>query len=235
MRYHQLVYAETLDRLVAPGCRWLDLGAGDRIHGGWGGVSQRDLAARAACLIGCDVVEDQLKANPYLTEYRVCRGEALPFPAGSFDLVSCNMVLEHLTDPVTVFTEAARVLVPGGVLVAMTPHRNHPIVFLASILLHPRWRSWLVRLSDKRSSEYVFPTVYRANTPKQVATIAAQSGLSVTTAEPFQSLPFAKGWLAKVEASFGWKNNLLVVLTKAPSPVSRHPSTCTAKPGPVHP
>jgi ubiquinone/menaquinone biosynthesis C-methylase UbiE len=37
-----------------------------------------------------------------------------PFDAGAFDLVVCNLVLEHVADLGFVFAEAARCLAPGG-------------------------------------------------------------------------------------------------------------------------
>lgn len=47
--------------------------------------------------------------------------QALTFPAGSFDYVLSNDVLEHVPDLCASLRECARVLVPGGVLVATFP------------------------------------------------------------------------------------------------------------------
>jgi SAM-dependent methyltransferase len=47
--------------------------------------------------------------------------EALPFDDGSFDLIICNHVLEHVADPARALAEFHRCLVPGGVLIAQTP------------------------------------------------------------------------------------------------------------------
>ncbi|HMB21866.1 MAG TPA: methyltransferase domain-containing protein [Anaerolineales bacterium] len=49
-------------------------------------------------------------------------GEALPFPAGSFDCVLLSEVIEHLDAPQTSIIEAARVLKPGGRLLVTTPN-----------------------------------------------------------------------------------------------------------------
>ena len=35
VEFHQNRYARELDGAVLPGCRWLDIGAGGRVHGGW--------------------------------------------------------------------------------------------------------------------------------------------------------------------------------------------------------
>lgn len=47
----------------------------------------------------------------------------LPFPDGSFDLVVCKDILEHLLEPLAVLKEAKRVLRDGGAIVISVP--NH--------------------------------------------------------------------------------------------------------------
>jgi SAM-dependent methyltransferase len=96
------------------GPRVLELGPGY-------GASTRPLAARARSLT---VVEyDPLLAarlHAELGSVRVVRGDAtsMGFGAGSFSAVVCFTMLHHLPGPAAqdrLFTEAARVLLPGGV------------------------------------------------------------------------------------------------------------------------
>jgi SAM-dependent methyltransferase len=47
--------------------------------------------------------------------------EQLPFPAGVFQRVECDAVLEHVRNPAQVMTEIQRVLAPGGYLHVVTP------------------------------------------------------------------------------------------------------------------
>ena len=47
-------------------------------------------------------------------------GEELPFASDSFDMVLCTQVLEHVSDPWLVVSEARRVLKPRGVLLLST-------------------------------------------------------------------------------------------------------------------
>jgi SAM-dependent methyltransferase len=54
------------------------------------------------------------------------RGEALPFQAGSLDVVFLNEVLEHVTDDRKTISEAARVVPPGGHVIIYLPNRLYP-------------------------------------------------------------------------------------------------------------
>jgi SAM-dependent methyltransferase len=50
---------------------------------------------------------------------------ALPLRAGSVDAVVCTEVVEHITEPGTLLTEAHRVLKPGGSLLLSAPFTWH--------------------------------------------------------------------------------------------------------------
>lgn len=208
--YHQARYASALDRYITPGCRWVDLGAGTRLHGAWTGPSQKNLASRPSLLVGIDPDLDHLKRNPWLHEYAP---GTIHYPAGSFDVATANMVLEHLEDPVTFFREVSRLLKPDGVFVAMTPYRYHPVV-LASLLVPRRLRQ---RFRDTGST--VYPTFYRANSRGALWRLAARVGLGVVQITPFQStIPVLPGVLGKLEQWTGCDTNLLVVFRRLPAP-----------------
>ncbi len=53
-------------------------------------------------------------------------GEALPFPANTFDVVYNHEVLEHVADDRQVVHEAVRVARPGGYVVTYAPNRLWP-------------------------------------------------------------------------------------------------------------
>lgn len=50
----------------------------------------------------------------------------LPFEDSSFDIITSSLVLEHVEDPDYYYSEAARVLKPGGVCFFNFPHRLKP-------------------------------------------------------------------------------------------------------------
>ena len=54
-------------------------------------------------------------------------GERLPFPAGSFDVILSNEVIEHVQDDRAAVGEMVRALRPGGRLVLFCPNRWYPV------------------------------------------------------------------------------------------------------------
>lgn len=53
-------------------------------------------------------------------------GEALPFSAGTFDLVLSHEVIEHVQDDRAVIRDMIRTLRPGGRAVIFSPNRGYP-------------------------------------------------------------------------------------------------------------
>lgn len=96
----------------------LDLGCGD------GGTSGIYLAQHSHSYIGVDVSEAAIefaKARG-LEAVRIDDASALPFEDGSFDVVVCCEVLEHLFEPHLAAAEAFRVLRTGGRLIVTVPN-----------------------------------------------------------------------------------------------------------------
>lgn len=52
--------------------------------------------------------------------------EQLPFGDGTFDIITSSLVLEHVANPDFYYSEAARLLKPGGVCFFNFPHRLKP-------------------------------------------------------------------------------------------------------------
>jgi SAM-dependent methyltransferase len=174
----QDTYHDILTGHVHAGTRWLDLGCGTSLLPAWKHDSELQLVARAGTFAGLDRSLSSLRANRTIAG-RVCGDIALlPFPEGSFDLVTANMVVEHLDDPVSQFQEIRRVLAPGGMFVCHTPNvRGYPA--LAGRLVPDIVKRKLIRGLEGRQAEDVFKTYYRANSPRALRRVAEQSRLKI--------------------------------------------------------
>jgi ubiquinone/menaquinone biosynthesis C-methylase UbiE len=172
----QEVYEEALAERVGPTTRWLDLGCGNRVLPDWRRDAELHLVGRAALVVGTDYDLSSLRRHRSIRCR--CRSDAsrLPFVDDSFDLVTANMVAEHLEDPASVFAEACRVLRRGGVFVVHTPNSRSYVVRVSQ-LLPRRLKEGLARVLHKRRSGDLFPTYYRANTADQIEALARQVGL----------------------------------------------------------
>jgi SAM-dependent methyltransferase len=66
-------------------------------------------------------------------------GESLPFLNGSFDVVICDNVVDHVESPPQIVRELVRVLAPGGLLY-FTVNIHHPLYNIAAGM-HASWRA----------------------------------------------------------------------------------------------
>jgi len=97
----------------------LEVGAGTgELWAHAGGVRRLTLADFSAAMCA------RLQAVPGARVVR-CDAGGLPFRAGSFDTVVANHMLYHVDEPEAALREFARVLRPGGRLVAATNGRDH--------------------------------------------------------------------------------------------------------------
>ncbi|MDR0945043.1 MAG: methyltransferase domain-containing protein [Bifidobacteriaceae bacterium] len=77
---------------------------------------------------------------------------SLPFPDGTFDIVHCSNVLQHLTDPVAALKEMARVAKPGG-LVAARESDYGGMVWAPAVPEMDQWRDLYCRVARHNNAE----------------------------------------------------------------------------------
>lgn len=175
----QLLRDWVLARLT-PQSEVLDLGAGAGI------VTQMNFRDHAARVCGVDL-DPRVLGNAYLHEAKVANGADIPYEDGRFDVVFSDNVLEHLEEPVNVFTQVARVLKPGGYFLAKTPNRWHYMPIIARLTPHAFHRFYN-RLRGRAGID-TFPTRYRANSIGQLRRLAAATGFEITRIEVVESRP----------------------------------------------
>jgi ubiquinone/menaquinone biosynthesis C-methylase UbiE len=182
LRYSQSEYERVLDDVVGVGVDWLDVGCGHSLLPDWRREQEAELVSRRRTLVGIDLDLPGLMKNRVLDGRVFADAGALPFPDGTFDLVTANMVVEHLTDPLNQFAEIRRVLRPGGLFVFHTPNVRSYFTFFARLM--PEWTKSLgVRLLEGRAEEDRFATHYLANSSEAISAAAKQTGFEVVRLE----------------------------------------------------
>ena len=178
--YTQRTYGRLLREHLTPSTRWLDAGCGHMVSGIWKEEEERAMVSRTGLAVGCDLYRPSLVRHRSF-DLRVLGGLGqLPFRDGSFDLVTLNMVAEHLPDPRRVFAEIGRVLDVGGRLIIHTPNVASYYVLLVRLgrrLVPDPIAAWLIWFLEGREEEDVFPTHYRANTLGDLARLLRASGM----------------------------------------------------------
>ncbi len=136
--------------------RVLDIGSG---------VGSFVVACRRRGLLAFGVEPDRIGRGASLTSIQIAKrrledlafavavGESLPFADRSFDLVTMNQVVEHVSDPVAVVREAVRVLRDGGALYVACPnylrfYEPHYKLFWFPLLPKPIGR-WYLKLRGR--------------------------------------------------------------------------------------
>lgn len=122
------------DRADIVGKQVLDIGCG-------GGILAEGLAAAGAHTKAIDMAEGSLAvARLHLLEselevdYEQCTAEQIADrEPGSYDVVSCLEMLEHVPDPASVIASCAKLLKPGGHLFLSTINRNPKAYVLAIV------------------------------------------------------------------------------------------------------
>jgi 2-polyprenyl-6-hydroxyphenyl methylase/3-demethylubiquinone-9 3-methyltransferase len=153
------------------GKRVLDVGCG-------GGILAEAMAARGAQVTGIDLAERALKVAMLhrlevgsAVDYRLVSAEDLAAEApGSFDVITCMEMLEHVPQPASVVAACARMARPGGWVVFSTINRN-PKSFLFAIV----GAEYVLRLLPRGTHEYA-----RFIRPSELTRDCRAAGLTVS-------------------------------------------------------
>jgi len=161
-----------IDKLAGglAGKRALDVGCG-------GGILAEAMAAKGAQVTGIDLAEKPIKVamlhameSNSSVQYRVVSAESMADEApGSFDVVTCMEMLEHVPDPASTVAACAKLAKPGGWVFFSTINRN-PKSFLFAIV----GAEYVLHLLPRGTHEYA-----RFIRPSELATHCRDAGLEM--------------------------------------------------------
>jgi len=153
------------------GQKALDIGCG-------GGILADAMARKGAQVLGIDLSERALKvaqlhaleAGTQGVQYRHVSAEALAAEApGSFDVVTCMEMLEHVPDPASVVQACADLVKPGGWVFFSTIHRNLK-AFMTAIVA----AEYMLNLLPRGTHEY-----QKLIRPSELAAYCRAAGLDL--------------------------------------------------------
>ena len=152
------------------GARAADVGCG-------GGLLSESLARHGAAVIGIDlspamisVARLHAEGQDLQLDYQLqAAAELAASASGSFGVVCCMELAEHVPDPAALVADLARLVQPGGSLFVSTINRT-PQAFLGAIVA----AEYLLRLVPRGTHEYA-----RLVRPAELARAARHAGLQL--------------------------------------------------------
>ena len=165
------------------GAKLIDVGCG-------GGILSEAMAQRGAIVTGIDMGEAPLSVaklhrleSGLDIDYRKCTAEQLAEEqAGTYDIVACLEMLEHVPDPASVVKACADLCKPGGHLYFSTINRN-PKSYLFSII----GAEYLLNLLPKGTHDY-----NKFIKPSELAAAAREAGLTMNNMTGMTYNPITK-------------------------------------------
>ena len=173
----------------------LDVGCG-------GGILTESMAARGARVTGIDLADKPLKvAELHLIEsglevtYRRISAEDLARERpGSFDVVTCMEMLEHVPDPATTVQACATLVKAGGHVFFSTINRN-PKSYLFAVI----GAEYVLRLLPRGTHEYA-----RFIKPSELSVMCRQAGLNVAGLTGMTYNPFTRRYALEADGSVNY-------------------------------
>lgn len=178
------------------GLRVLDVGCG-------GGILADAMARKGATVLGIDLASKALKvaqlhameAQTEGVEYREISAEALAAEApGSFDVVTCMEMLEHVPDPSSVVKACATLVKPGGQVFFSTINRNAKSFLFAIV-----GAEYVLNMLPRGTHEYA-----RFIKPSELAACCRAAGLNLQQTRGMQYNPLTRHYWLSADPSVNY-------------------------------
>lgn len=188
---------EWIDGLASlTGKQVLDVGCG-------GGILAESMAAKAAHVTGIDLAArplgvarlHALESGVGNVEYREMAAEALAAQSpGSFDVVTCMEMLEHVPDPASTVRACATLVKPGGWVFFSTINRN-PKSFLFAIV----GAEYVLRMLPRGTHEYA-----RFIRPSELSRHARDARLELQAMKGMEYNPLTRRYRLSADTSVNY-------------------------------
>ncbi len=177
------------------GKRVVDIGCG-------GGILAESMARAGARVTGIDMADKPLKVaqlhsleSGIEVDYRKSTAEELAASeAGTFDVVTCMEMLEHVPDPAGIVRAAATLAKPGGHVFFSTLNRN-PKSYLFAVI----GAEYLLRLLPRGTHDYL-----KFIKPSELAAHVRAAGLELLELKGMSYQPIARTYTLNNDTSVNY-------------------------------
>lgn len=178
------------------GLRVLDVGCG-------GGILADSMARKGAAVFGIDLASKALKvaqlhaleARTQGVEYREISAEALAAEQpGSFDVVTCMEMLEHVPDPSSVVKACAALVKPGGYVFFSTINRNAKSFLFAIV-----GAEYVLNMLPRGTHEYA-----KLIKPSELAAYCRVTGLNLQQTKGMEYNPITRHYWLSADTSVNY-------------------------------
>ena len=178
------------------GLRVLDVGCG-------GGILADSMARKDASVLGIDLATKALKvaqlhaleAQTEGVQYREISAEALAAEQpGSFDVVTCMEMLEHVPDPSSIVQACAALVKPGGYVFFSTINRNAKAFMFAIV-----GAEYVLNMLPRGTHEYA-----KLVKPSELAGYCRASGLSLVQTRGMEYNPLTRHYWLSADTSVNY-------------------------------
>ena len=178
------------------GLRALDVGCG-------GGILADSMARRGADVLGIDLSTKALKvaqlhaleAQTANVAYREVSAEGLAAEApGTFDVVTCMEMLEHVPDPASVVRACAELVKPGGWVFFSTLNRSAKSFLFAIV-----GAEYVLNMLPRGTHEYA-----KMIRPSELAGYCRQAGLDVRQTRGMEYNPLTQRYSMSADTSVNY-------------------------------